>query len=109
GLLLATRQLRARVPTALLQHGECPVHAIERPVSRTDLRREQQILLDRQRRVDTTVVGDIAQPGPRTLMRREPAEVAVAKAAHTGHLAVQAHDAAPPRRLAGTGPPGEGG
>src|SRR5207249_10937636 len=84
-----------------------PVHAIERPVSRTDLRREQQILLNRQRRVDTTVVGDIAQPGPRTLMRREPTEVAVAKADHTGHLAVQAHDAAQRRGLAGTVPPDE--
>src|SRR5207247_9485017 len=83
-------------------------HGSEARGSLPDLRRKQRILLDRHRGVDTTVVGDIAQPGPRTLMRREPAEVAVAKADHTGHLAVQAHDAAQRRGLAGTVPPDEG-
>src|SRR5438132_10461296 len=87
------------MPAALLQHGERFEDALERPARGTDLRRQQEILLDRERRVDAAVVGNIAEPGARALVRGQPAKVATAKADRAAHLLMQPHDTAKRRAL----------
>src|SRR5438128_8001042 len=87
---------------ALLQHRERLEDALERPARGADLRRQQEVLLDRERRVDAAVVGDVAEAGSRALVRGETGEVATAKADGAAHLLMQPHDTAERRALSRT-------
>src|SRR5213593_414253 len=69
-LLLAAGELGAGMTAPFPEHRERLVDAFERPVRGAHLRRQHEVLLDGERRVDATIVRDVAEAGVRSCASR---------------------------------------
>lgn len=100
-LLLAAGEPGSRKTPALLQDAERLVDPLQGPRIAADNRRQHQVLLDRQGRVDAAVVGDVAEARAGTLLRCLPLQRArgAFEADPARHLAVQTHHTAQQRGL----------
>ena len=97
-LLLAAREVIAAVPAARGERGKELVDPGERPGP--GLRRDNQVLLDRQRREDLALLRHEADAEPRAPVGRQGRDIASGKADMPGMQRGMPHDGREQRRLA---------
>src|SRR2546428_12617528 len=91
----------------LAEHRERAIHAVERPPRRTDLRREEQVLLDREGGVDPAGIRGVAQACPRPLVRRQRRQIAPLERDPSFPVAMQPPETAERRAFSGPRAPRE--
>src|SRR5437899_1585514 len=84
---------------ALAKDRERRIDAIERPGGGSDLRRQGEVLVDGERRVDAAIVGDEAEAGPGATLRRPAADLLAAEHDPALHLAMETDKTAEGGRL----------